>query len=128
MRYQSRPSILRWSVILVLAWLMITTGSCHPPQLGVRIQNETDMTLNLFWVNYPRGDIARFAIIKPGEAFTHMALWDGRRYSILAVNERGNTVYSGTFNRQELDDIDWIVVIEFPGRHESDQLPIPLTP
>lgn len=128
MKCQIRLFILIWSLILLLVILTLTVGACEPHQFFIRVQNQTDMTLTLFWVAYPRGDIAKFARIKPGEEFTHTGLWSSDRYSILAVNERGEFVYSRSFTRQELDDIDWIVVIRVPPRKSdsSHKLPIQL--
>jgi hypothetical protein len=116
-----RLSIVILSAILLV--LLLTPSACTcDPAVWIEFNNQTDQTLGIFIGGAYQDDVS------PGETlrFATMAIWgspnppwgDGDfKYLVEAKTEDGEVVYSEEFTWQELDDMDWTIVIPPPAAY-----------
>ncbi|UCH52015.1 MAG: hypothetical protein JSV54_04565, partial [Chloroflexota bacterium] len=80
-----------------------------------QVDNRTDQTLEIFIDNLrqcdaPPGEMSRSGTID----IPPYDIWPDEKYAIEARTEDGEVVYSQEFTWQELDDMDWTIVIQPP--------------
>jgi hypothetical protein len=104
------------SAILLIS-LLASSAFIGDPGSYLTIDNRTDITLSIFIDELPTIDVPpqekeRFGtiIIHPNPDFS-----DDHKYLIEAKTKDGEVVYSEEFTWQELDDMDWKIVITSPA-------------
>ena len=110
-----RVKIQRIALICVYAILLLflLTGCWGDPGTRIRVNNLTDQTLTIFIdelqeYDIPPGDILAFGttLIYPKNIYP-----DDKKFLIEAKTKNGEVVYSDNFSWQELDDMEWTIVI-----------------
>jgi hypothetical protein len=108
----NRLSLVLLSSLLLIS-LLASSACIGDPGSYLTIDNQTDLTLGIFIDELPTIDVPphereRFStiIIHPNPDFS-----DDHKYLIEAKTEDGEVVYSEEFTWQELDDMDWTIVI-----------------
>jgi hypothetical protein len=110
-----RLSLVFLGVILLIPLLAASACTCDPA-VWIKINNQTDQTVGIFIMGVYQNDVS------PGEVrrIGTMEIWgddsppwgDGNfLYLIEAKTDDGEVVYSEEFTWQELDDMDWTIVI-----------------
>jgi hypothetical protein len=111
--------LLLLSAILLIS--LLVSSACMDPCVWIEFNNQTDQTLSIHI-----GGSASQGDVLPGETLRTctMSIWgddsppwgDGDfKYLIEAKTEDGEVVYSEEFTWQELDDMDWTIVIPPPA-------------
>jgi hypothetical protein len=114
-----RFPIVIFSVALLLALLLSSSACTCDPAVWIEFHNQTDYTLSIYIGGAYQDDVA------PGQTlrFATMDIWgddsppwgDGDfKYLIEAKTNDGEVVYSEKFTWQELDNMDWKIVIPPP--------------
>jgi hypothetical protein len=114
-----RLSLILLSAILLIS-LLASSACIGDPTVGLSVNNQTDQTVKIFISGLPQVYVLPREIKK----FETMQIWgddsppwgDGDfKYLIEAKTEDGEVVYSEEFTWQELDDMDWTIVIPPPA-------------
>lgn len=105
------------TTLLVLLSLLLTLTSCiGDPGVLLYVNNKTDLTLSFYIRGVYQNDVS------PGEIrkISTMEIWpnpnppwgtEDYQYLIEAKTKRGEVVLSDNLTWQELDDMDWTIVI-----------------
>lgn len=104
----------------MLLLFLFTSSACvciFEPANYFHVDNRTDQTLDFFIDGFQHGDAPPGEItevitiaINPSNVYTA-----DEKFLIEAKTKRGEVVYSEEFTWQELDDMDWTVVIPPPA-------------
>jgi hypothetical protein len=115
-----RFPIVIFSVALLLVLLLSSSACTCDPAVWIEFNNQTDQTLSIFIDgSASQGDVLPGETLRTGT----MSIWgspdppwgDGDyKYLIEAKTKDGEVVYSEEFTWQELDDMDWTIVIPPP--------------
>ncbi len=109
-------SKLRLSAVLILLILILATATGCERVAPFQIKNDTTQTLSVFIDDVPEGALTGNATltgkVKPGEVIKpKYFLRESPSFLIEAKDSAGNVVYSRVFTKQELEDMNWEVVI-----------------
>jgi hypothetical protein len=115
-----RFPIVILGVALLLALLLSSSACTCDPAVWIEFNNQTDQILRIYIGSAYQDDVS------PGQTlrFATMDIWgddsppwgDGDfLYLIEAKTEGDEVVYSEEFTWQELDDMDWTIVITPPA-------------
>jgi hypothetical protein len=107
------------SAILLISLSASSACTCDPA-VWIEFNNKTDYTLSIYIGGAYQDDVS------PGQTlrFATMDIWgddsppwgdEDFRYLIEAKTKDGEVVYSEEFTWQELDDMDWTIVIPPPA-------------
>ena len=108
-----RLKLIIYTTLLLLFFFMGCTGD---PGSYIQIDNRTDQTLVIFIDELQEVDIPPSEVLRFGTT----TIWpdpnppwgtEDYLYLIEAKTEKGEVVYSDNFTWQELDDMDWTIVI-----------------
>jgi hypothetical protein len=107
-RYRFLLAILSFIFLLPLL-----TGCWGDPGTFLKIDNQTDQTLVIFIDNLHDADVQPEELkefpttnILPENIYP-----DDKKFLIEAKTKQGEVIYSENFTWQELDDMDWTIVI-----------------
>ena len=114
---RQRLILMSFSAMLLL--FLLTSSACvclFDPANYFYVDNQTDQTLvfsidELQHGNLPPGEITEIItiVINPSNVYT-----PDEKFLIEAKTSKGEVVYSEEFTWQELDDMDWTIVIPPP--------------
>jgi hypothetical protein len=112
-----RLSLVILSAILLIS-LLASSACIGDPTVGLSVNNQTDQTVKFFISGLPQvyvlpGEIKKFGTMQI-PPYSDVAPAD-QKYLIEAKTEDGEVVYSEEFTWQELDDMDWTIVIPPPA-------------
>ena len=111
---ERRQSILLILMIMALLILLMTSG-CDPGSY-LTVDNRTDQTVEIFIENLNHVDVPPRQVVN----FGTMEIWpesdppwgtEDYKYLIEAKTKQGEIIYSEEFTWQELDGMDWTIVI-----------------
>jgi hypothetical protein len=114
-----RFPIVIFSVALLLALLLSSSACTCDPGVWIEFNNQTNQILGIYIRGAYEGDVLSGETLR----IITIAIWgddsppwgDGDfKYLIEAKTEDGEVVYSEEFTWQELDDMDWTIVIPPP--------------
>ena len=115
MKYRIKIMHLALIFVSTIVLISLLTSCWGDPGTWIRVNNLTDQTLVIFIDELQEADIP------PGELeFSTTGIWpepnppwgtEDYQYLIEAKTKKGEVVYSEEFTWQELDDMDWIIVI-----------------
>ena len=99
--------------VYAMLLLFLLTGCWGDPGTRIRVNNLTDQTLVIFIdelqeADIPPGEIVAYdtTLIQPKNIYPA-----DKKFLIEAKTKEGEVIYSQEFTWQELDDMDWKVVI-----------------
>ena len=103
-------------LIFIAVLLMSLFAGCFPwgdPGVEICVDNRTDQTLSIFITELYEYDVPPRKVVRFGtmEISDPDLPWALDKYLIEAKTKQGEVVYSEEFTWQELDDMDWTIVI-----------------
>ena len=114
MKYRNRFFTLI-VLMLILTILSLTTVACWG-DVGytVSVINNTNQSITVFFGEHPGSYMTRLGNIEPSKEIRQETIYYDR-YSIEAKNTQGEVVYSKEFTFEEMEEMDWKVVIPPSG-------------
>ena len=118
-RSKRLPLVLLSTMLLLFLFISSACACIVEPGVDLLINNQTDQTLEI----YIEGDRTILPKALPGETTKISTMLinpidiypDDHKFLIEAKTEEGEVVYSEEFTWQELDDMDWTIVIPPPA-------------
>ena len=104
--YKYRIMLFRVIVLLLILNVLLIGGAACELLAPIQIENKTSETLTIYIDEYLIGDV------KPNDKIKNDMVFAGQDwYLIEAYDAQGNVVYSHKFSDEEIEKIDWKVVI-----------------
>ena len=112
MKYRVKMQRIELIFLCTILFLLLT-GCWGDPGTSVKVDNQTDQTIGIFIdglheVDVSSGELEEFVTINIYPKDIYPA---DKKLLIDAKTEQGEVVYSKEFTWQELDDMDWKIVI-----------------
>jgi hypothetical protein len=116
MRYMAKRRQILLAILSVISLLFLLMSSGCDPVKWFRVDNQTDQTVSIYITGVYQNDVASGEIRRIGtlQIPPKPGLPPHSPYLVEAKTKDGKVVYSKEFTWQELDDMDWTIVIPPP--------------
>ena len=102
---QEKSNYLILTISFLLLFFTLFSFSACERIAPIKVQNNTEETLSIFINGERIGDVAS------GEEIKNKLIWTNVRFVIEARNNEGNTLYKKEYTIEDMEKIDWKVII-----------------
>ena len=111
MKHRLSTIILTPTLMLFVVALLLVTGCGWGDAIyTVRVLNQTEQDVTIFVTVHPAGHTTRIGSVEPGKEITFKGIYYDK-YLYEAKNAQGEVIYSKEFTIDEMQEMEWKVVI-----------------